>query len=642
MASRSSDSSGSTLADHNTASTAPAATTVEPAHHKKPLDPDEEAEREFADFGGDAPWIANTNSTKFAPGTNDPRTPRDPNAPHNPPAFRQPSRRMSRSSVRGRPRANTGGSTWSFNDAPSLHVVDTAFSATHRAISRMSRERDEDEGEDNNESEEDPNKVTWEDDDPENPQNWTTFKKWRTMAFLTLGVTFASSAPSSSTQAIQGPLNCSSEVAELTTSLFLAGYCLGPLIFAPMSELIGRRPVFLVSMAAFGIFEIQCGLAQNIETLLIGRFLAGSFASSPLTNCGGVVADMMSPVERGVAMSVFSASVFLGPVIGPIVGGFTILSEKLGWRYIYLWIGIWAAVSEVAIIFFLPETYHPKLLKSRAKKLRKEDPERNKDKYAEMEKADFSVKSLIVRTGGRPAKMLVSEPVVLTVTLYLSVVYGTLYGLFSAFPIVWGQLRGFNLGETGLVFIGVGIGTTIGAAINIYLQRHYRVIVPMWHGHPPPEERLYGAMVAGPLLVVAMFGMGWLGNYPSIHWAAPAAFTILLGASFSLVFISFLTYLVEVYLMYSASALAANTVVRSAVAAAFPLFISQMFTKLGVGWACSVFGFIGLVLAPSPYLFYKFGPTIRQKSQFAPAIDLKLKDQVEREQREKNGEKESA
>jgi len=94
--------------------------------------------------------------------------------------------------------------------------------------------------------------------------------------------------------------------------------------------------------------------------------------------------------------------------------------------------------------------------------------------------------------------------------------------------------------------------------------------------------------------------------------------------------------------MYAASGLAANTVVRSAVAAAFPLFISQMISALGVGWTGSVFGFVGVLIAPSPLLFYKYGSRFRTSSKFAPAIDLKLKDQVEREEKEKNDHNEKA
>lgn len=115
-----------------------------------------------------------------------------------------------------------------------------------------------------------------------------------------------------------------------------------------------------------------------------------------------------------------------------------------------------------------------------------------------------------------------------------SLSYGLLYALFPVFPIICRQLRGFNDGETGLVFLGVGIGTTLGTSmspkerftrsmvadacsllppvINMIVQWHYKALVPAWHGHPPPEERLYGAMLAGPFLIIGIFWLGWTGK----------------------------------------------------------------------------------------------------------------------------------
>lgn len=63
------------------------------------------------------------------------------------------------------------------------------------------------------------------------------------------------------------------------------------------------------------------------------------------------------------------------------------------------------------------------------------------------------------------------------------------YGLFSVIPIIFEQTRGFNPGEAGLVFIGVGIGTTLGAIISVWTQRGYPEQLKKWHGHPPPEQR---------------------------------------------------------------------------------------------------------------------------------------------------------
>jgi MFS transporter, DHA1 family, multidrug resistance protein len=77
--------------------------------------------------------------------------------------------------------------------------------------------------------------------------------------------------------------------------------------------------------------------------------------------------------------------------------------------------------------------------------------------------------------------------------------------------------------------------------------------------------------------------------------------------------------------------MAANTFVRSAVAAAFPLFTVQFFEKLGANWACTLLGLISLILAPSPFLFYKYGARIRASSKFAPCVDLRIAKELELE-----------
>lgn len=631
----------------------------------------DEAEREIRDWGGDAPalpFIPRKRGFSNA-ALNPPTAGGHPStSPHQPPSFVRPGEGLETTTdaragapIRKRTRS---GTVWSEGGYPELTHVDTAFSDAHRAFSRLSKQRSRtarassessetragSEAGDNGIQEEpeeehgtDPNKVEWEDDDPHNPQNWTVKYKWIITilcAHATLVVTFASSAPSSATSQVAEQFNSGNEVAELTTALFLAGYVAGPLLWAPLSEMFGRRPIFILTLAVFVLFQIGCALAQNIWTLIICRFFAAVFASSPLVNCGGVIADMWDPVRRGDAMSLFSASVFLGPVLGPIIGGFTVMNQSLRWRWIYGWIAFWGLGSWVLMTIFLPETYHPILLKQRAKRMRKENPEEHGDKYAELERADFSLHSIITRTLARPLVMLVVEPIMITVTIYLSVVYGLLYGLFSVIPIIFQGNRGFNPGESGLVFIGVGLGTTIGAAVSVWTQRGYPELLRKWHGHPPPEHRLFGAMLAGPFLIVGIFWLGWTGNNPSIHWAVPAVATIFIGMSFTLVFISFLTYLVEVYLMYSASALSGNTVVRSAVAAAFPLFIRQMFTNLGIGWGASTFGFIGLAITPSPFLFYKYGYKLRQMSRFAPCLDVDMREQVLEEERQEQERKE--
>ncbi|KAK7052563.1 MFS general substrate transporter [Favolaschia claudopus] len=469
--------------------------------------------------------------------------------------------------------------------------------------------------------------VTWDGpNDPANPQNWTNTRKWCVtliVCVMTVNVTFATSAPAAAARFVAADFGISAEVADLITSMFLLGYVLGPLIWGPGSELFGRRPIFVLSLSLYTILHLGQALAPNIAVMLVTRFLGGFFAVSPLVGAGGLIADIWNAEKRGTAMSLFAGSVFLGPVTGPIVAGF-ILQAGLIWRWVF-WVGmIFAGVCTGFMILTLPETYAPVILLKKAKALRKADPVHNKDVFAPHEKQDWTPKAVLNRTLFRPFQMLASELILVLVTLYLSLVYGVLYCLFQAVPIIFAKKRGFTIAQSGLVFVGVGIGTSFGALLNVWLGRHYPRLIKEWRGFPPPEQRLPSAMIGGVLFVIGIFWLGWTGNYASIPWYVPALSLVVLGMSVCMIFISFLGYMVETYLMYSASAFAANTFIRSIAAAAFPLFTVQFFTNVGVNFAATILGLVGLLLLPSPFLFYKYGARIRAKSKFAPGLDLKI------------------
>ena len=96
------------------------------------------------------------------------------------------------------------------------------------------------------------------------------------------------------------------EIATLGLSLFVLGFAVGPLLWAPMSELYGRQILFFGTYAAVTAFNAGAAGSKNIQTLLVLRFFAGAFGSSPLTNAGGVIADMFAAKERGLAMALFA------------------------------------------------------------------------------------------------------------------------------------------------------------------------------------------------------------------------------------------------------------------------------------------------------------------------------------------------
>ena len=153
--------------------------------------------------------------------------------------------------------------------------------------------------------------------------------------------------------------------------------------------------------------------------------------------------------------------------------------------------------------------------------------------------------------------------------------------LFSIYPIIFQQRRGWNAGVGQLPLLGTIVGAFIGACIVLLdAKRQTRRIR---EGKATPEDRLYLAMPAGILFSGSMFWLAWSGQTDSLHWIVPTLAGVSLATSMMLIFVAYLNYLVDSYLVYAASAIAANTIVRSAVGAAAPLFTNYMFESLGVG-----------------------------------------------------------
>lgn len=167
-------------------------------------------------------------------------------------------------------------------------------------------------------------------DDIESPKNWSVGRRWYVTVvtvLLVVNATFASSSPSGCIESISELLGVSEEAAGLVITLFLLGYCAGPLLWAPLSEFYGRRWIFYGTFICYIAFTFLCAFTPNFGGLLIGRFLCGTFASAALSNAPGVLADIWGPVERGNAMAIFSAMTFIGPALGPVISGFLQLTE---------------------------------------------------------------------------------------------------------------------------------------------------------------------------------------------------------------------------------------------------------------------------------------------------------------------------
>ena len=156
-------------------------------------------------------------------------------------------------------------------------------------------------------------------DDPYHPLNWVTHKKASTTmlyGLVTMSATWASSSYSAGTLQVAKEFHVSTQVATLGTTLFLFGFGVGPLLWAPLSEVYGRRIAVLVPVFIAICFSFGSATAKDFQTLMLTRFFGAFFASAPVTNTGGVLGDLYSPAWRGIAMAGYSMAVVGGPVLG--------------------------------------------------------------------------------------------------------------------------------------------------------------------------------------------------------------------------------------------------------------------------------------------------------------------------------------
>lgn len=466
-------------------------------------------------------------------------------------------------------------------------------------------------------------------DDPLHAQNWPLRKKIITASLLgytTMTSSFTSSVFSPSISAISAEFNVGSVVATLGLTAFVLGFAFGPTFWAPLSELKGRRLPLVLSMFGFTIFSIACGAAKDFQTVILGRFFGGLFGAGPVAVVAAVFADMFDNRTRGAAITLFSMMVFTGPMFAPFVGGFIMENPNLGWRWTQWVPAIMGAVSFLLNIFFVEETYPPAILVTKASELRRRTL--NWGIHAKQEEIEVDLRELLSHNLSRPMRLLFGEPIVLLISIYSAFVYGLLYLFITAYPTVYQKVHGFSPGVSGLPFIGLIIGQLLAGTFVLLQQPWYTRKLEANGGVSVPEWRLPTCIIGGISFTIGIFWFGWTGFTADIHWIVPTLSGIFTGFGLLCIFLQCINYLVDAYLMFAASAIAANTFLRSLAGAGFPLFAQQMFNNLGIQWAATLVGCLALVMVPIPILFYIFGGRIRAKSEFAPT---KKSDGEERE-----------
>ena len=392
------------------------------------------------------------------------------------------------------------------------------------------------------------------------------------------------------------------------------------MVWAPISELYGRRLSLLPGVFGLGLFSIGTATSQNATSVFLTRFFGGVFGSAPVSNAAAALGDLYDQETRGTAVAFYAVAVVGGPTLGPIIGAAVLVNPHMGWRWTEYILAILTFTIWTVGLIFLPETYPPVLLKRKAARLRSSTG--NTAYYHPHESIKLSFRSIITKHLSRPLIMLLTEPTVTFLALYASFVYALLYTTLEVFPLVFQHHRHWPPLTASLSFLPLFIGVLAAVAINLGNQHRYIRISRAHHGRPVPEARMPPVALGGLLFTTGLFWFGFTAEpSPHHHWILPLLAASFIGAGFNTIFQQCVNFLIDTYTPsgYAASAVSANTLLRSVLAAGLPLASRPMFRNMGVPGAMSVLGGLAGAAVPLPFVFMRYGERMRRRSRWAGA-----------------------
>ncbi|KAF2642488.1 MFS general substrate transporter [Massarina eburnea CBS 473.64] len=465
--------------------------------------------------------------------------------------------------------------------------------------------------------------VSWdepEDEDTQNPLNWPPKEKWANIlviSFISFLVPLVSSMLAPAVTVVSEEFHTSSTLfPTFVVSIFILGFASGPLVLAPLSEIYGRVPVYHTANLLFIVFIVGCAVSQSASMLLVFRFLSGFVGVATIAIGPGSIADVMPRERRGRAVSIWAVGTILGPMIGPIVGGY--VTEKAGWRWMFWIIAIVTGVTATAALFVLRETYPPVLLERKAAETRKATGD---ERYYSKLSSKVSFTQMFKHSIMRPTKMLIFFPVVTVLCTYVAILYGTLYLLFTTYSFVFEEIYGYSTFAAGLVFLAGGVGTLAGLLyVGVFSDRALKKRASTGKAVTPEDRLPLVITLPGALTFpVGLFIYGWTAQ-KHIHWIVPQIGTAVTGFGSILIFTSIQTYLVDAFEQYAASAIGANAVLRGLAGALIPLGGLNMYRALGWGWGNTLLAFVTLAIAPVPLILGIYGASIRKVKLFSVTL----------------------
>lgn len=386
------------------------------------------------------------------------------------------------------------------------------------------------------------------------------------------------------------------------------GVFFAPILTPHLAEKHGRRPIYTASFSLFTLCVLVVGLAPNFSTILAFRFLAGFFGGPCLILIEGTFADLWTAERTLSYYAVLTLAPFLGAAVGPLAGNYILVNHDAGW---ISWVALLLATLALAFGSGMPETYSREILRARIHFTRM---------HTNMlcAPSGVSVDQMIHITILQPLRMLVTEPIVLMITLYLGLNLGLAFQWFVTVPTSLNQAYGISNPRIGLAFFSMMCGAVLAVVSCLSIDAFSKRSETSEHGSLTIfiERRLIPAIIGGIMAAAALF---WFSYTVSPNFA-PYISVIATGVYIwgnAMVLISLISYLFDAY--PAAAVLSALTVAacfRILCAAVFPLIVLFMTPAMPKDSTFAVFGGFSILFLTFPIVLYTFGPAIRARSRY--------------------------
>ncbi|KAK4668947.1 uncharacterized protein QC764_701270 [Podospora pseudoanserina] len=467
--------------------------------------------------------------------------------------------------------------------------------------------------------------------DPENPLEWPTPFKWAIvfiLAFMAFTVTMTCISLVPLATEIVADLSPPGSTPSKSSSVLLVtiwelGEAAGPLFIAPLSEMYGRYPVMNVCNIIFILATIMTATSQSVTSLVVARMLTGCVVAGNVLN-PAIVGDMFISEQRGSPVSLVYLAPLVGGAVAPLIG--SALAEMIGWRKVIWMTAGLASLGELMFLLCFRETYKVAILRKRAKRWGKGyktavDYEEEVKLRVEGEQKGLAGQQGVWKKLGdavmRPAHVLFGSGVLMAMSLFGAVVFAFYYVMSTTLADILQDVYGLSPMAVGSCYASF----TIGSTVSVLLCNHCldRIYIRMRHTHKgvgKPEFRLPLTIIGAFALPVAVAAYGWIPE-----WKLPLLLLLfsvsLLGSCLMLAMIPLMTYIVDAFGIYSASALTGVMVTRCLCGTFLPLTTAPLMERFGYGWAFSILAGGTLMLAPIPILMMRYGSKWRQRSKYS-------------------------